>query len=291
MMGSDRSGDALKRLRSSDAEPELASVLNAVADAYTRQPSATTGAVHAAVMRAATRFPQRTGSPDPRSKTVRAWTLKGAAAVLGASLVSSGLAYAGVPHAPNPVKLVVAATTADDGAGNPEPTPSARAARAAEHKESVDAYTSAVRSWTRCVQENASARGSGSGREGSEGDEPVQAAPSASPESRFDPRAACGEHPDPHDFGLRNPPGQSGRGVGDGNQTSQLHRQDGNDVDDDRERGRNDGPPPTATGTPDVDEPDEGVDSGSNGRGSEQRPVSPQTGGPQGRRGDPVQDD
>lgn len=132
-----------------------------------------------------------------------------AGTVAGKVLLTSAVAAAGVgglhaagavdvpalPDDKNPVERPEPATdrTPRDGADHSQQAPSAGNRRATE------AYTDAVDDWTDCVADAASVRG----------DEETRTS------GRFDPTAACGEHPRPDDFGLGEVPEQaSDRGEG-----------------------------------------------------------------------------
>lgn len=118
------------------------------------------------------------------------------AGVLGASLASSGLAYAGVEQAPNPVQAVVdAARSSDDGGAQTQSHHNGGGTETADAKhEAAEAFTEAVRDWTKCVQENASSRSETTG--------------TADHVSHTD---ACGPHPNPHTEGLTGPPDHAGK--------------------------------------------------------------------------------
>lgn len=126
-----------------------------------------------------------------------------AGTVAGKVLLTSAVAAAGVgglhaagavdvpalPDRGRPVEQPEPATdrTPRDGADNSQEAPSDANRRATE------AYTDAVDDWTDCVAGAASARGDDETRTS----------------GRFDPTAACGEHPRPDDFGLGEVPEQA----------------------------------------------------------------------------------
>jgi hypothetical protein len=110
-----------------------------------------------------------------------------AGGVLAAALVSSGLAYAGVEGAPNPVELVVNAATrgGDDVQTQDEDVPEVADANKAEaeaNAEAAEAYANAVREWTACVAQVA--------RTHSE-----TATTHSETATSVPPKDACGPHP------------------------------------------------------------------------------------------------
>ncbi len=146
--------------------------------------------------------------------------------VLGATLASSGLAYAGVSGVPNPVQAVVDAATQNDDveSADVEATDEVEGeesdlpqeaedgqATAQQKREGAEGYTAAVREWTTCVKEAAEAQGSDETRT----------------EEAFDPKAACGERPQPQNFGLTEVPDQASE---EGKQHSEEGQQKGSDV-------------------------------------------------------------
>lgn len=146
--------------------------------------------------------------------------------VLGASLASSGLAYAGVEGAPNPVRSVVDLASSNDETENDEngdefgtststaetPDEAAEGQQTAQEKrDAAKAFTDAMRDWTDCVKQNAQAQG----------DEETRT------EDSFDPRDGCDERPNPHDFGLSQVPDQASD---EGKQKSEQGRERGEEA-------------------------------------------------------------
>lgn len=129
-----------------------------------------------------------------------------AAASVGALHASHVVDVPGLPSGDSPAGVQTSTTHGPSDTTTPEgeelPEEAVRGQQhAAEHRAAVEAYTGAVRDWTRCVAEHASARGE------TQRDETTRVT------GPFDPREACGEHPNPHDFGLSEPPDHaSGRG-------------------------------------------------------------------------------
>lgn len=64
-------------------------------------------------------------------------------------------------------------------------------------REAAEAYAAAVRNWSACVSDAAAGQGDEATRE----------------QGAFDPRAGCGDRPDPADFGLTTPPEQASQGT------------------------------------------------------------------------------
>ena len=125
-------------------------------------------------------------------------TLAGKAAATAIAVTAS---FAGVGAAgalPGPAQSAFDDATSSIGLGGhdeatpaedlPEPAQEGKATAAAK-QDAAQAYSDAVREWTTCVADAAAAH------EGST--EP------------FDPVAACGERPSPHDFGLSDLPSQA----------------------------------------------------------------------------------
>lgn len=139
-----------------------------------------------------------------------------AAAGLAAVLGMSGLAYAGVPFVPNPVKAVVDVTT--DGDENAEaehegdlPEGAQEGKATAEAKrDAAKRFSEAMQVWTDCVAEKAPQQE----ESGAEGD--------------FDPEAACDPKPNPQDEEfdpLTEPPAEQGQaGQEQGEQMRQEHQ-------------------------------------------------------------------
>lgn len=129
---------------------------------------------------------------------LKGMAIKALTTLLGASLASSGLAYAGVPGVPNPVKAVVeAASGGPDTQQGPEGELPQQAEdgqlTAEEKKQAAKEYTDDMRAWSDCVAGNAEAQGDDETRQ----------------EGEFDPAAECGERPDPSDYGLTEVPDQA----------------------------------------------------------------------------------
>ena len=222
-------------------------IVRLVHDAYVEVADPAVTDRHLQAMVAVARVADLSPIAPSRSKMTRIRKLvpSTAAIALAIALGSSGLAYAGVPFAPNPVKAVV-----DVASGPPEDTPPAdnTPAHVQERTDARNDFLLEVDAWAACVSEKAQAH---------EGPD------------EFDPHSDenCGPRPKPEDHpGMTGPPDDPS---GHGRQTSEDAKEksdearEANAPDDAPDADDGDGPPDDApAGGPPHDVPPTGPPTG-----------------------------